>query len=689
MFKRGKVNPLAIALVIFCHLSFLSGQAQFTDVTSSNNFQPVIAGDTHGGGVSAVDFDGDGDLDLYICSEKGYQDQLYINDNGQYSAAEEQWGLTSMDRSRMALWMDIDGDKDLDLLVAGDCDFDENDCTDTSHLKLYEQQDGAFTNIATAAGLDSFGPKLKDQTIGGLAAADINEDGYVDFVVAIRNGPLEVFINNGDRTFTESASLLGFDTEYLKYYQPFFHDIDRDGYIDLYCNVDFGENTLWLNSPGNTFIERARVTNANNAFNEMGVALGDYDRDGDFDIYATNIYSYLGQDVYNILLRYDQGLSDQFFFTEQAKELGIENGGWGWGVSFFDANNDGYLDLATTNGFDRPFEVVDQSKMWLQQSNGSFTNVSSVWGFDDELNGVSLITLDYDRDGDLDMIQTLKGFDEETVPLRLLENTISDLERGNYLVVKPRMEGNNHFSIGAEIRAYVDGVVFARLIHAGTSFYGQEPAEAFIGLGDATLIDSLSITWPGGAMSWMYDVAVNQEIIVTDEDVVHRPGDFSVDQQGAYFLLSWSDLTSNETGYQIEKSDNPDFTDAEFITLPPNTTSYTDTEIELSEYHYRIRTLGATAVSNDAGPIAQTFDPLGMDDDTDLLIYPNPTKNKVYVRHGMGYRGAISLLDLSGKVLKRISSNAKANETLLELEYPFPGIYLLQIGKKTIRLVIE
>ena len=515
----------AFALLISSLLlhSLSIAQLTFHDVTEQKGFVPSVPGDAHGSGVAATDYDQDGDIDLYVCTESGYPDLLYQNNgDGSFTSIGEQVGLESIVRSRMALWIDYNGNRKLDLLVSGDCDFDESDCPDASFLRLYQQQsDGSFEEMTDDAGLSGFGAKRKDQTLGGLAAADVNNDGNIDFVQVIRNGPLELFVNQGDGSFLMLSEQYGFDTDEFKYYQPMFHDFNSDGLIDLYCNVDFDDNQLWINNEDGQFIEMGRVTRSDSDFNEMGITLGDYDNDGDFDIYATNIHNYFGQDVHNVLLE-NISESDFIGFSEQSKSKGIHEGGWGWGATFFDANNDGFLDLAATNGWDVPFEVLDTSKFWVGNQGAQFTDLSDSVRFNDNLNAATLIAFDYDRDGDLDMLQTIKGksFSEPKQHIRLLENTIDNEHRGSFLVIKPRMTGRNHFAIGATVRAYFGENQFARLIHSGTSFYGQEPAEAFFGLGTIEELDSLKINWPGGNKSTWYDLPTNQVLELTFEEIL-------------------------------------------------------------------------------------------------------------------------------------------------------------------------
>jgi hypothetical protein len=179
-----------------------------------------------------------------------------------------------------------------------------------------------YSEITTEAGLAGYGPKNSRQRLGGLAAADVNGDGHVDFVQTFSNHGLEMFINNGEGVFEEQSESLELDIGEYYYWQPFFHDFNDDGYIDMYCNVDFDENKFFVNSPNAVFDEQSRISNSNHNFNEMGITLGDFDNDGDFDIYASNAEKYLGEDLYSILLQRNEHNVSDIYFDEIAREDG-------------------------------------------------------------------------------------------------------------------------------------------------------------------------------------------------------------------------------------------------------------------------------------------------------------------------------------------------------------------------------
>ena len=675
---------MKIYTILFVLINSTLATAQFVDVTVDQNFALAKTSLRFGSGVSAADYDNDGDIDLFVCTAEGYPDNLYQNNEGNFEPIGETVGLSSMKSSRMALWIDIDGDTDLDLVVGGN-GFEEEITT-----QLYRQENGIFTEVTDEAGIDQFGANIDNQNFGGLAAADINNDGFVDIVLTIWRGPIKVFINDGNGVFEDQSNNLGLDTRDYAFWQPFLHDFNSDGYIDIYCNVDFNDNQFWLNSAEGLFDDVSKKTNSNSSFNEMGITLGDIDNDGDFDIYSTNIFNNFGEDTYNILLQQNQNEDSDIFFTEIAKDLGIGEGGWGWGATFFDANNDGLIDLAATNGFES--DSLDQSKIWIQQPDKTFSDHSDILGFNDNLNGSTLISLDYDRDGDLDMIQGLKGFENEALPFRLLENQTQGV--GHYLVVKPRMNGSNHYSIGSVVRAYVNGNVLARIIHAGTSFYGQEPAEAFLGLGSAVQVDSLSITWPGGEISWWYDIGAEQIITLDDSQVVHRPGGFKLEQQEMEIFLSWYDVSPNESGFILQRSNTVDFDAYSEIELPANTTSYIDSDYSMSEtYFYRLKAYNSQYSSRFTAVLQTATDDivLSTDDESpnDIIIYPNPTSSILNIRLDEKI-ASVKLFTMQGAEVKDYSIELRSgNSGQIELRNIHSGVYFLKINSIVRRIIVK
>ncbi len=501
----------AVALVVCC-VGAVRAQSVYFDVGVERGILDYDMAHGMGGGVAAADYDDDGDIDLFVPTDANTPDQLYRNrGDGSFEEIAALVGLDSERRNRVALWFDYDGDSDLDLVVASDYWLGDRDGLST--LTLYQQQaDGSFVDVTAGSGLDVDFVVLPDNHFGGMSAGDVNNDGYLDLCAGVWGRGLHLFINDTDGTFTDTSTSNGIWAR-RSHWQSVMHDFNHDGWLDIYSAIDFAPNVLFINNHDGTFDEIATAAGADNAWNDMGVALGDYDNDGDFDMYVTNIDGWGGPDRHSILYRNDWD-GENVGFTEVSQSANCAFAHWGWGVTFTDCEADGLLDIAVTNGFNDIPWSFDPAKLF--HNTGAtptvFQDASNVFGFNNLWIGSGLVTIDFDRDGDQDLFQTSQDRAFLPAPLLLLENR--GAQRGNYLVVQPRMDGPNARAIGAVVRARVGEVRYSRLITAGISFESQEPAESFFGLGAATIVDQLVVEWPDGRTTTRVAVPANQQLVV-------------------------------------------------------------------------------------------------------------------------------------------------------------------------------
>lgn len=491
-----------------------SAQVVFNDVGGFQGIGSYWMAPGPTGGLAAADYDADGDIDLFVPTGAGATDQLYRNlGDGSFEEIAGSVGLASTDNHRVALWFDYDGDRRLDLVIGGDCLVDTGmsaaPCADPANLRLFRQlPDGQFTDVTIAAGMNATWGGTEQVHRSGFAAGDLNNDGWLDLVISGWPDIAYVYMNNGDGTFSLGTPL---GSAQRLYHQPVLFDANNDGWLDVYLTVDgLVANRLWINQQDGTFLDRALIAGVNHAHTDMGVALGDYDNDGDFDFFVTNISPPTGPPN-NVFYRNDT-VGSTLSFTEISASLGVADTDWGWGTTFLDVDNDGDLDMAVTNGrytLSGEYEF-DPSRFFRNNGDSpvTFTDVSDDVGFNDTYVAACLIAADFDRDGDLDMAQNCANGG----PLRLLYNEPGAAAALNhYAVIRTRMNGTNHFAIGAVVYATVGPTTMMRLITAGISQDGQEPAEAFFGLGSATRIDTLRIRWPDSTETTMTDVDVDRE----------------------------------------------------------------------------------------------------------------------------------------------------------------------------------
>jgi hypothetical protein len=530
-------RQLLLLVAVAAPVNGARGQT-FIDVTASAGVGPYAMADGMGGGAAAADYDGDGDVDVFVPNGSGVADQLHRNNgDGTFTEIAAQVCLASTRSNRIALWLDHEGDGDLDLLVAGDCWHAIEDCADGTSLRLYRHDDdGCFVDVTAAAGLlgQWLTPDLTHA--GGLATGDLDGDGFLDIVFGGWEGELFVFRNGGDGTFTDATAAAGFAQPLAHYWQPLIADLDGDRRLDVFVAVDFDPNLLFHNQGDGTFAQVGAAAGVGHVMNDMGVTAGDVDDDGDIDLYVTNIYGVDGGTLEHNLLYRNDSTSGAPSFTDVSTAAGVANGAWGWGTTFLDADRDGRLDVAATNGWTYPPWSTDTSRFFRNLGGApvAFEDLSDEVGFDDPYYGSALVSFDYDRDGDLDLLQACA----DVGAVRLLENQSAPADGRHWIVVRPRMTGPNSHAIGAVVRVNAGGVTMTRVVTAGTSFMGQEPAESFFGLGAAAVASAVSVEWPGGGTRTIANVAGDRVLAVwSDENSADVNGDGEVGFADLLLLL--------------------------------------------------------------------------------------------------------------------------------------------------------
>ena len=668
----------------------------FNNAQTERGLEVCITGQEFGTGIAIEDIDNDGDLDLFVPTQLGGKDLIYLNDGtGNFVESSDNLGIASLGRSIAGIWFDYNADRLPDLLTIGYCGVQEENCFNTRAIQLFQQTlEGSFRDVTMESNLESFGEDFTATIPGGVAVGDLNLDGFLDIVHTLwGTGGVSIYINDGNGKFLDNSNSSRIGLYNRRFWQPLIYDFDQDGDMDVYLNVDMDMNQLWLNQGNIIFREQANLFNVNTARNEMGISIGDFQNDGLLDLYITNIEDDQ-QSTYNVL--YKGYLVDGIIqYQDVAAELNVQRGGWGWGTSFFDANNDGWLDLIATNGFST--YPIDQTKFWLNNGDGSFINMGPELSLNDEYSGSCILAFDYDRDGDLDIVQSIRTENISDHCIQLLENNLTDVTNSsNYLVIKPRMNGNNYLAIGAIVKARVQGITMQRVMTAGTSFYGQEPSEAFFGIGGAEFVDEIEVIWPGGAVTKISNISVNQVLTVTDDDVIHTPTEFSAKLVEQEIELRWNDYSSNEDAYILERSLNSNFESAISFVLPSNVTQYIDSDIQPNLiYYYRLRANldnNYSEYSKIVEVISYYESPLGSDNTNEIQFYPNPVsaEGKIQI-HSQADIKSVEIVGINGVIADdwKIHYDHFNNSIQISPSKGSKGLYFIRVGEEALRILVK
>ena len=527
---------------------------QFVDVTTEAGitFKHVSGAtdrkfylETMGAGTAFLDYDNDGDLDLYIVNGAplpGFEmdtpptNILYQNDgNGGFVEVTKQAGVGDLGYGMGCVAADYDNDGDTDLYV-----------TNFGNNVLYQNNgDGTFRDVTVRAGVGN-GEKWSSS----CAFLDYDHDGNLDLYVVnyldydlttdqdwfdprgrriysnpqvYAGVPDTLYRNNGDGTFTDVTRQTGVYNETGKGLGVTCGDYDNDGRIDIYVANDTSPNFLYRNSGDGRFVDIGPFAGA--AYNEhgvaeggMGVDFGDYNNDGSLDIFVTNFSNETNTLYHNTA---DGALVD---FTNIAGLGEVSFLKLAFGTKFFDANNDGALDLFAANGHLYPtesdaLEYAQTDQLFLNTGKGDFVDASEQSGeyFSVRMVGRGAAFGDYDNDGDTDIF--VVNLNQEGV---LLRNEGGN--EHNWLTVKTVGVTSNRDGIGARVEVVTGSRSQMKEVRAGSSYLSGHDLRLIFGLGTETKAEIVKISWPSGVVQTLANVESNQMLLITEEIGGQTPG---------------------------------------------------------------------------------------------------------------------------------------------------------------------
>ena len=499
-----------------------------------------------GSGGLFFDYDNDGWTDVFLVDGGSVVDssvnarahhRLFRNrGDGTFEDVTARSGIRHTQYGMGACAADYDNDGYVDLYVTN---AGTNALYHNNGRSAGSGQGAAFADVTQKAGVGS-------RSFGASCAfADVDRDGFVDLFVVnyvdarIDNNvfcgdaatrlrvychplnfaplPSVLYHNNGDGTFTDVSAKAGIAQHRGNGLGVVVGDYDDDGWPDIFVANDTTPNFLYHNERNGSFKEVAlsagvAVASDGRPRAGMGTDFADYDGDGRLDLFVTNHEL----ETHTLFRNLGKGL---FADTTTESGVGVETLPYvGFGTQFFDADNDGDLDLTIVNGHVmnnsghfRPGSKEAQRKLLFRNDGGGrFKEIgrTSGSGFAVEAVGRTIVTGDIDNDGALDLLVTNNGG-----PAELLRNGGT----GNNAVLLTLVgTKSNRSAVGARVTITSGSATQLREIKAGSSYLGQSELRIHAGLGRATRVDRLDIRWPSGATETIQGVAANERVTITE-----------------------------------------------------------------------------------------------------------------------------------------------------------------------------
>ena len=448
----------------------------FTDVTEKAG----VPGGGYGMGAAVGDYDGDGLPDLLVTQYNGVI--LYHNNgDGTFTDVTRKAGLPALGWASSAVWFDYDNDGKLDLFICRFVDFD----------------------------------KSKNKFCGNRDTGDR----YYCIPRVYDPAPSWLFHNNGDGTFTDVSSESGIAKSLGKAWGVVACDINNDGLMDLFVANDTEANFLFVNRGNGKFEERGLQANVGysaegRARSGMGVDAADYDQDGWLDLFVTNV----DQEMYSLYQNNRDGT-----FDDMAVPYGIGKFTRlmsGWGVKFFDYDNDGNMDLFIANGHPddkieaHTSEVKYREPMLLFHGTGKgFENVTAASGpvFSIPYAARGMAIGDFDNDGAVDVLVALNN----GAPL-LLRNQAA--RANHWLGVKLAAKRTNPDAVGAVITWQAGDLKRSRYKTGGGSYLASHDPRMVLGLGNRPRVDWVEVKWPlpSGRVERFTNLPVDQYVTLVE-----------------------------------------------------------------------------------------------------------------------------------------------------------------------------
>lgn len=651
------MNKRAILIFFLVSLTHVS-LAQFIKVVS----QPPVSDGLNSSGAAWVDYDNDGDDDLFVTTHSSPEsalskDVLYRNNgDGTFTTVTGSALVSEDGTGRNAAWADYDNDGLIDVFVSNQ-----------HETFLYKNEGGDnFTKISAVPTMAfSF-----DSDHQGGAWGDYNDDGFLDLFVGSYqlsdNARNFLFTNNGDGTFamepeTNIVTFKGNSQD------PTWIDYDENGTLDLFVpNYGNTPNFLYSNLGNGSFQKIDDNALVSQSFASVGSSWADYDNDGDFDaLVSTNV---------NAFNQFFENNGDGTFSSKNFFQSTLSSA-----AAWADFDNDGHIDVMLAGGHG--------DKTYLFRNNGdkTFSDVSAAQGITNLNYSWSVASADYDKDGFVDFFIANSHGNNHSADDILYHNT----PNGNHWIsVKAVGAISNRDAIGAVVRVNTGDRWQARAIQSKTGPSSQNSILAHFGLGQSTTVDRIVVEWPGKGYTEVVNTNADQFITVTETTSFPAPPEQVVASADIpdQIEVSWTDNASDELGFRIERSKG----DASFMVIgevESNVTSFTDKTIARGNtYTYRVASKTNGGFSTYSPEVAvELVTSVEEEIEQNLFVYPNPAGDYLYIKKSTSDSLPVEILDPAGVVVKTFAPTV--GEDGFQIHDLPAGFYIVSIGNCKIRMI--
>lgn len=552
------------------------GDLEFEDITKISKVQGRKG--PWKTGVTAVDINSDGRMDIYVCysgkvKEKSRKNELFLNMGNNedgiplFTEVGGLYGLDSAAYSNQGYFFDYDRDGDLDMLLLN---HNPNSLPvlgvpktkvllkkdePMTGLRLYEQRERYFHDITTQTSIN--GSALSYGL--GIALSDFNNDGWIDFYVSNDYTiPDYLYINNKKGDFENKLSQSIPHTSHFSMGND-SGDVNNDGWMDLL--------TLDMLPEDN---KRQKLLQAPDNYN----------------LFELNLKSGFHYQYMRNMLQLNNGNGT---FSEVGQQMGISNTDWSWAALFADFNNDSWQDLFVSNGYKRDYtnrdflnymetfvgdkksklkrddviEIINNmpasnvsNYIFSNQKGEKFQDVTKDWGLQDFTNSNGAAYGDLDNDGDLDLV-----INNINAPVSLYRNNSNN--SNNYIQIQLEGQKKNKHSLGTKIMVFANGFKQVKEQFTSRGYLSTVSPILHFGLGKIQKIDSIQVYWPDGTFYTERTIAVNQKIILKQDQVNKQATQNEI-------LKTWFTELENEITFTHEVKNILDFDRQKLLHFQPS-----------------------------------------------------------------------------------------------------------------------